>query len=104
MVINFKHLGFRPMDTTTKLKIKPKPFISFSILNNLTSPKDVLYNVDVDNTYEWLIVEKINTSNFIIDESLKQNSIDNQNAWMELKPNKTYEATVSSICFWSINN
>ena len=86
------------MDTTFMLPIKPYPFISFSIFNNITLPKDVRYNLDIPSYYGWLSLENITTSNFIIDKSTKktiENSGNPWNSYMEIRPNTVYEATVS---------
>ena len=86
------------MDTTSMLPIKPYPFISFSIFNNITLPKDVRYNLDIPSYYGWLTLENITTSNFIIDKSIKKIIEDSSNPWdsyMEIRPNTTYDAFVS---------
>jgi len=95
-------VGLKSTETTSTLPIKPNPFISFSIFNNLTLPKETYYNVEVtDDNLGWLIVENITTSNFIIDKSLRQKVRDSHNPWMELQPNKNYEATIQVFPpFW----
>jgi len=105
--INGRHcactfVGFKPKETTSTLPIKPNPFLSFSIFNNLTLPKETYYNVEVtDDNLGWLIVENITTSNFIIDKSLWQKVRDSHNPWMEIQPNKNYKATIQIFPpFW----